>query len=321
MTYRIIYFENVAPAVREIVESCKGPGMDLCHWSSLAESEKAGRLAETDVYLTGSFPVTRQLIAQSPCLKLIQKAGVGLDNIDLGAAEERGILVSNTPGTNTSSVAEQTIGAILALYRKLVLMDRETRRGKWLAWEHRATSFEMGGKTHGIIGLGRIGRATAELSRAFGTTLVYYDIRRLSSDEERARGVAFRPFEQLLAESDIVSLHVPLTESTRNMIDAAAFARMKSGSVLINVARGGVIDEPALARALSSGHVAGAAIDTWTAEPPAADHPLFACETLLATPHVAGGTREAFERAMTRCFRNVERLQQGAPLEDLVTAH
>lgn len=310
MTAKVIYFEKVTAAAREMIEASKGD-VEVIYWVELTEEQQRLALSQAKYLVAAVFPITGELLDKAPNVRLIQKTGAGLDNIDIAAADERGILVSSTPGVNSSTVAELTIGMILNLYRKINFMDRELKKGRWLMWEYRSFMFEMKGKTHGIIGLGNVGKEVAKLSRAFGTRILYYDILRLTPEREKELGVSFASFEELLSRSDIVSLHVPLTALTRNMISTKELALMKPSAVLINVARGTIVDEPALAKALEADRLLGAGLDAWASEPVNADNPLLRFDNIVGSPHLGGGTRDVMERVFDLSFANVSRLEAG----------
>lgn len=311
MTYKVIYFEKVVAETKEIFNNYKVQGMEILFWSSLNDSDKEQALSDANYLITASYPITRELLEKTPNVKLIQKTGSGTDNIDLKAAADLGIKVATTIGANTASVVEMTIGLIISLYRKLNLLDRLTKSGEWKMWEYRPTMFEMNGKTHGVLGIGHIGKKVAELSQAFGTSVIYHDVNRLSEEEERARSLTYVSFEELLSQSDIISLHIPLMPSTENLISEKELKLLKPSAVLINVARGKIINEQALAFALKRNQLLGAAIDTWAYEPIEADNPLLKLDNVLATPHVAGGTRDALEKVLYLSFENIRRVEEG----------
>jgi len=318
MGVNVIYFEKVSPEIHKIIEANKNPTTEVAYWNDLDEEQKEHFLFRAQYFITAAFPITRNILEKAPHLKLIQKTGSGVDNIDLKAATERDVLVASTPGANSSSVAEMTIGMILSLYRKLHFLDRETKQGKWLMWEHRPFMFEMNGKTHGIIGMGNIGKKVAQLSKGFGTNVIYFNRNRLSLDEENKLGISYVSFKELLATADIVSLHIPLLAETKNLISEVELKIMKPNALLINVARGNIIDEGALAQALKDGKLLGAAMDTWSLEPIHADNPLLQLTNVLATPHVGGGTRDVLESVLRLSFANIAKVEQGMMADNLV---
>jgi D-3-phosphoglycerate dehydrogenase len=235
--------------------------------------------------------VTRGLIAYAERLRVIGRAGIGVDNIDVEAATERGIVVMNTPYGNSITAAEHTIAMLFALCRQIPSADRSTQAGKWE--KARFMGVELTGKTLGIIGCGNVGAMVAERALGLRMKAIAYDPF-LAPERARDLGVEKVPLEALLARADFITLHTPLTEATKNLIDAAAIARMKPGVRLVNCARGGLVVEADLAAALDSGHVAGAAIDVFVEEP-AIENPLFGRDNVVATPHLGAATSEAQE--------------------------
>jgi glyoxylate reductase len=251
-------------------------------------------------------------LAKAGPLKLIQQPSVGYEHIDLEACSERKIPVANTPGANTVSVAEHTIALGLALQRKLIPANRSVREGRWEQMSLQPA--ELARKTWGLVGLGQIGRAVALRLRPFGLTQVlYYDLRQAPKEVEEQCGVEYCPLATLLMSSDIVSLHAPLTESTRKMIGADELSSMKSGAYLINVARGELVDETALADALRDRLIAGAATDVFAEEPPGAADPLVLAQeaNILFSPHIAGVSSESARRIMIMAAENIGRALAG----------
>ena len=233
--------------------------------------------------------LTAEVFAAGAQLKVAGRAGVGVDNIDLNAAASHGVIVVNAPTSTTLAVAEHTMALMLTLARKISRADAGLKRGDWLKKELQGS--ELAGKTLGIIGTGRIGTQVAARAAAFGMTTIGYDA--LISDEEiRQRGLEPVPLEELYSRSDFISLHLPLTPDSRNMIDGQVLARMKPGVRLVCAARGGVIDETALTAALESGQVAGAALDVFAQEPPGLSA-LVGHPNVIGTPHIAAQTLEA----------------------------
>jgi len=235
--------------------------------------------------------VTAELLAAAPDLKVIGRAGIGVDNIDVAAATERGIVVMNTPYGNSITAAEHTIAMMFALARQIPAADRSTQAGKWE--KSRFLGVELSGKTLGIIGCGNIGAIVADRAHGLRMKVLVHDPF-LSAARAIDLGVERVAFEELLSRADFITLHTPLTAATTNMIDAAALARMKRGVRLINCARGGLVDEADLAAALDSGQVGGAAFDVFVEEP-ARDNPLFGHPNFIATPHLGAATAEAQE--------------------------
>ena len=238
-----------------------------------------------------------ELLARCPNLLCVSAGGAGYDTVDVAACTAAGVAVVNQAGGNAASVAEHTLGLMLGVSRRMVEGDRRMRREIGYARED-VMGHEIRGKTLGLVGIGHIGRRVAALARAFGMEVIATDPF-LSADEIARRGAKAVSFEELLAQSDFVSLHCPRDASTLKMMNADAFARMKKGAIFITTARGGIHDEAALAQALQSGHLAGAGLDVWDQEPPPLDHPLLAMDNVFATFHVAGVTHEGRRNVAT----------------------
>lgn len=234
--------------------------------------------------------VTKDIIGAALRLKVIGRAGVGLDNVDLEAATQKGIIVMNTPGGNTISTAEHTMSMILALSRNIPQANASLKRGEWK--RSKFMGVELYNKTLGIVGLGRIGSELAKRALSFGMKIMAYDPY-LSREIAKSLGIEVVEFKELLSRADYITVHTPLTEDTRHMISAEEFALMKKGVRLLNCARGGIIDELALAAAVKEGKVIGAAIDVFEQEPPAADNELLKLDNVIVTPHLGASTEEA----------------------------
>jgi len=282
--------------------------------ANLADPEVLVRqLAGVDAVLASTEPYTPAVLDRTS-LRVIARAGVGYDSIDVPAATERGIVVTITPGTLEESVAEHALALILGIYRGLLPRHREVQGGHW----RRGALPRLAGKTLGLVGLGRIGSVVAQKAAALGLRVIATDP---VADPAAMRAVGIEPFdlEGLLAAADIVSLHCPCTAQTRNLIDAQSLSKMKSGAVLINTSRGGLVDEGALVDALRRGHLLGAGLDVFQTEPLVVESPLVALDNVLLTPHT-GGLDEASLAAMSRraaqCI--VEILSGRWPLECVV---
>ena len=260
-------------------------------WNKPAELKAALSSAEALV-VRNRTQVTRDLIAAAPRLKVIARAGVGLDNIDIPAADEHGVVVAAALGINATAVAELTLGLALSLSREIVARDRSTRAGEW----NRAPGVEITDKTWGILGFGATGRAVAKLLNGFGCRILVYD-----PFVNSAEGVMLAPLKEVIAKSDFISIHLPATKDTTGLINAELIAEMKPGAFLINVGRGEVIAEQDLAAALVGKRIAGAALDVRATEPPK-DQIFNALPNVILTPHIAGITREsqaAINRVLT----------------------
>ena len=256
------------------------------------------------IILRGSRPITARVMAAAPRLRIIAKNGAGVDSVDIEEATRRGIAVVVAGGANADAVAEHAIALMLALVRDLARLDRKLRDGGWETTAYQGRDFRD--SVVGIVGYGSIGRRTAGLAAALGARVV---VHRRSGD---ADGFEVEPdFDGLLSRVDILSLHCPLSERTRGLVGRRELSLMKPGALLVNTARGAVIDEPALVDALRSGHLGGAGLDTFAAEPIAADHPLLALDNVILTPHVAGVTRNAALRVATMTASQVVDFLQG----------
>ena len=306
---RVVYLEPVPPDVEAVVVECLPEGFDLR--VRRPGEDPASIVGEADFLLVATTPVTAEVLAAAPRLRLIQHQGVGYDNVDVAAAARAGVPVALTPEGTTIPVAEHVFLLILSLYRNLLPAATALREGRWLQWSLRSRSFNLVGKRLGIVGLGRIGREVARRGRAFGCQIIYTDLARAPAEVEAELEATYASLDDLLAQADIVTLHVPLTEATRGLIGARELARMRPSAILINTARGGLVDEEALYRALVAGQIAGAGLDVFAQEPPPPDHPLLRLENVVATPHIAAGTRDALREKMAAAFANMQRVAQG----------
>jgi glycerate dehydrogenase len=275
-----------------------------------AAAEIVARAADADVVLTNKTPLTRETIAALPRLECIGVLATGYNVVDVAAARARGIPVCNVPEYGTPNVAQATFALLLELTNRVGRHAELVRAGRWSScpdfcfWEGELV--ELAGLTLGIVGYGRIGRAVATIGRAFGMRILAW--RRSPGDDPECVGL-----DRLLRESDVVSLHCPLTAETERLVNAATLATMKPTAFLVNTARGALVDEAALAAALDAGRLAGAGLDVLAVEPPAASNPLLAARNCLITPHVAWATREARRRLIEITADNVRAFAAGAP--------
>jgi phosphoglycerate dehydrogenase-like enzyme len=285
------------------------PGLDIvvCPVDDSARLQR--NLPDTDVLWHVLEPCTAAMIEAAPRLKLIQKIGIGVNTIDLEAAKARGIPVCNLPGTNSRAVAELTLAMMLAALRRLPRFDASIRRGVWTDPLLEDGLGELGGRVVGLVGYGAIPRLLAPVLVAMGCRVIYTD----QTPVPDALG-EWRSLPALLAEADVVCLHVPLTAETTHLIDAAALARMKPGAVLINTARGGLVDQAALTEALLSGHLAAAGLDVFEVEPPDFAALLFRLPNVVLSPHVAWLTTGTFDRSFALAAENCRRLAAGETL-------
>jgi len=287
------------------------PGLDLTICPEADAALYARLLPETEVIWHVLRPITAADIAAAPKLRLIQKIGVGVNTIDLEAARARGIAVCNLPGTNSRAVAEMTLLLMLGALRRIAYFDAETRAGR--GWSQPPALqdglFELAGRTVGLVGYGAVPKLLAPILQAMGCELLY--TARMPKAE--ALGT-FHPLESLLAEADVVSLHIPETPETRSFLNAPVIARMKPGAVLVNTARGGLVDQAALAAALKSGHLGAAGLDVFATEPADPADPLLALPNVVLAPHVAWLSTGTFARSFSMAAENCRRLQQAEAL-------
>jgi D-3-phosphoglycerate dehydrogenase len=264
-----------------------------------AEEELAARIrdAEAVVNIRSSCRFTEAVMQSSPALRMISIWGTGTDNVDLDAARRRGIRVTNTPGVAAASIAEHCLALMLAVARRLIPVDASVRRGEW----QRGNSVQLAGKTLGIIGLGAIGRRFATLGEAIGMRVICWTMH-----PNPELGFRLVPLDDLLAESDVVSLHLRLSEQTRGFVGAERFARMKAGAIFLNTARGPIVDELALIQALQSRRLSGAGLDVFDQEPLPVGHALSRLDNVVMTPHCAGITPETLEAGLALALDNVE---------------
>jgi phosphoglycerate dehydrogenase-like enzyme len=303
-----------APAVREVVKRVAPPELDLHFATSYDDAEQFGLVERAEIILCGWAAVTEPMLARAKTLRFIEKWGIGVDRIDVEAARARNIPIAITAGSNAGPVAELAIGLMLAVYRRLAHVDRAMRQGQWLKSEMREIGYQIAGKTVGIAGFGNIGRMVAHRLRGFDAKVLYFDTRRPDKPTELSLNVTYAPLEQLITQSDIVSLHAPLTPHTAHMINAAAIGKMKRGAILINTARGELVDERALFDALVSGKLRGAGLDAFDPEPPKPDNPLLTLDQVVVTPHVGGAVFDNVENVAQHSIGNILRFLRGEAL-------
>ena len=282
--------------------------------------ELMDELRRADVVIgdyTFRIPITAEMVESMTRVKLVAQPSTGYDHIDLAACRRKGIPVTNVGGANSVSVAEHTLTLALVLLKRIGYAHRRITEGAWVQEELLNVAAEVYGKTWGVIGMGRIGREVTARAKAMGANVVYTDIARLPEPGEQKFGVTFLPLQRLLAESDVVSIHVPLTDKTRGMMGEKEFRLMKSYAVFVNVSRGELTNEAALAKAVTQGWIGGAGVDVFTSEPIAQDNPLLAAArdgaNIVLTPHMAGATNDARLRIIQTTVENVARVATGQP--------
>lgn len=311
---KIVVMEPLGVALEKInalAAALQAAGHEFVYYTSKeAQQDKLlERVQDADIIMLANQPLSAEIINACPKLKMLSVAFTGVDHVALDACRARNILVCNAAGYSTNAVAELTFGLAISVIRNIVPCDARCRRA---GTKDGLVGFELFGKTFGVIGTGAIGARVAKIAAAFGCRVLAYS--RTAKQELVDAGVQYVSLDELLAQSDFVSLHVPLTDATRGLINAAAIAKMKQGAVLLNTARGPVVDSVALAEALNAGKLAGAGIDVFEGEPPIAEnHPLCSAKNTVLTPHVAFASREALETRADIVFANIEKWLAGAP--------
>jgi phosphoglycerate dehydrogenase-like enzyme len=306
-----ILFTSTADAIVQDAQVMVPAGFDLIV-AAPGTAAYTAALPEAD-YLIGNVQGMNDTFYQTARrLRLVQLVSAGYDHVDLDAARRAGVPVCNNGGANSRAVAEHTILLMLAVYRRLVPQHEMTSGGRWRGNQPMPTFFEMHGKTLGIIGLGTIGKRVARIAAGgFDMNILYHDIVRMSEDAEDSTRYHYRLLPELLATSDIVTCHVPLTSMTRNIINAETLAHMRPDAILINCSRGPVVDFVALHDALINNRIAGAGLDVFPDEPPSPSEPVLSLDNVVLTPHLAGASRETRIKQTRNAFDNVLRVARG----------
>lgn len=320
MTETIVLLDMTAPERAEKLRAFLPPGFVLTHGTARGDEHMKQIIAEADYAISGQVAVSGDVLRAAKKLKLLHKWGVGYDNLDIAAAKELGIRVARTTGSNAVPVAEFAIGLMFSSLRFLAHGHAELKKGKWITGNIPGDTFMLSGKTVGIVGFGAIGKNVAKMLKGFGCTILYNKRQPLPADEEAVLGVSYATIPELLERADIVSLHCPMTPETANLIDAAAFRAMKKTAILVNVARGGVVDEVALVEALRAKEIAGAAMDVFSVEPLPPDSELLTLDNLVVTPHLAAMASDNFAPTVKRMFDNILLCSRGeaVPERDIV---
>jgi len=325
MAVKILFAPSHPKPILDVALALKPPGFELLIHDNGAPGYY-GAAGEADFYLGMTRNIDARFFAAAKKMRLVQLLSAGYDRADLAAAKKAGIPIANNGGANAIAVSEHTLMLMLATLKKLTGLHADVTAGQWRSGPAgKAPVHELRGKTIGIVGLGNIGKKVARRAAAFDVDIQYYDIARLSEDEEDALGVRFVLFTELLRTSDIVTLHVPLDATTRGLIGAPELALMKPSAILINTCRGPVVNEAALNEALKNNQIAMAGLDVMVEEPPQPEHPLFVLPNIILTPHSAGPTVENWTDRFRNGFDNIIRVVEGRKpkwvipeLEDLV---
>ncbi len=295
-----------------IIQESLPQGFDMMMLPESSHASLVENVSKADYILAGGrLVIDKEVLEKAINLKMIQRSGVGLDSIDLNALKEKSIPLYVNRGINSDSVAEHTLLLILAVLKRLTTINDELHAGIWKKQANGVRNYELKGKAIGVIGMGEIGQKVVRMLQGFGVHIIYYDIYRLPQEKEHELNISYLPFDELLSKVDILSFHCALTDATRNMLGKAQISKMKPGAFVINTARGGLIDEKALAEALQSGHIAGAGLDVHAIEPIAEDDKFMNLPNVIMTPHIGGVTYDSFKGMMTEAMRNIQCFEQG----------
>lgn len=300
MTFVVVVADNIDEEGLQLLRS--DPDFEVISTAGSSERLKEVISRAHALLVRSSTKVTEKLLGKAPLLRVVARAGIGVDNIDVTAATRRGIAVINAPGANTVSAAEHAFALLLALVRKIPWAQESLRGGEWERKRYAGT--ELRGKVLGLVGLGRIGAHVAGIARAFGMEVIAYDPL-LSASRAKQCGVQLARLDDLLASADVISLHAPLNDETKHLLNHHRFGLMKPTCVVVNTARGGLIDDHALVEAIEAGKLAGAALDVFDPEPLPADSPLRTCDRIILTPHLAASTQEAQVRVAVEISRSI----------------
>ena len=321
MSERLVVFterdEGPVPGLDE--ELIRQNGGTIRYGRAADEADRIRLAQEAEIVVVGGTPLTREFFTALPRLKGVVRLGIGVDNLDLTAATDLGIAVANVPDFCSEEVAEHALALILAVPRKIALADRKARRGEWVPGMDALMRpmRRLSGQTLGLIGLGKIGRSLAHKARGLGLSVIAYDPH-LSAEAAQAAGVQLMSLEELLAQADILSLHVPVTAETKSIINARSLALLKAGAILINTARGPVVDEGALYAALASGRLAGAGLDVLQQEPLRLPHPLAEFDNVVFTCHYASLSEDSYASMRQQVSDQVVEILQGEFPRNLV---
>ncbi len=308
---KALFHFAAGPGLKALLEESGSDGLRFTCVDEADDARYFQEIADSEILCHVLKPVTASMLERAPKLKLIQKIGVGVNTIDLEAARAHDVAVCNMPGTNSQAVAEMTLALILATLRRMTILDRQIRQPDgWVVGPQLQGHFgEVSGRRIGLCGFGAVPRLLAPVLAALGAEVIY-------TTRQPAADVPYRHVDKatLIAQSDILSLHMPLTEETRNYLDAEALAAMKPGAILINTARGELVDQSALARLLERGAISAAGLDVFAQEPIDAEAPILQLDNVVATPHVAWLTRETLLRSLAVVRENHRRLAVAEPL-------
>lgn len=316
MERNILYFDEAPDAYVEVLESIKPEGFNILYWDKMNDAEREEVLPKVHYTINTTFRVTGDIIEKATSLKMIQRTGVGINNVDVECADRLGIPVAIVPRGNGVAVAEFEILQMLALYRHLRELEADTKAGLWPNFKYRHVSHELDGKTVGFIGFGYIAKEIAKRVKAFGCRIVYFDLVRASEEIEKEFEATYLSKEEVLKQCDILSIMVPLVPANRNMIAMPEFKLMKKNAIIVNCDRGYLINEDDLYTALTTGMIAGAGMDCWADEPVTRINPLFKLQNVIASPHASPGTIDTFRKCAIQSIDNIVRAETtGEPID------
>ncbi len=314
MKYALSVLQVCHEEERKVIDRELGGIYDIRYATSYDRQEHLDLAAAADFIWAGGAVLDAEMIDNAPRLKVIHKSGIGVDKIDLNAARAKGVKVYITAGANAVPVSEMALTLMLTVLRRFTYTDASLRKGKWPKKELGGVSQHLSGKVIGIVGMGNIGKNLVKLLRGFDCNILYHDLCRLTPEVERSLGVTYKTLEELVSSSEVISLHVPLTPETKKMIDARLLAMMGRSTILVNTARGGVVDEQALIEALQKGTIAGAGLDVFTQEPIDPNNPLLTMDNVVVSPHVAGSTLNTMPVRATHIKKNLDAFLRGGEI-------
>ena len=316
---RVVFLHGLDTRLVQCIVACNPQGFDTVVVDGKApESAQMEAVRDADFLMIYRAKPKASVFRAARGVKLVQLLSAGYDMLDLPLLRELNLPLSNNAGANSYAVADHSVLAMLALYRRLISGDASTRQGRWQADIDGTNTYEMANKLVGIVGLGNIGRKVARRVQAFDANVQYHNRTRLAPEEELELNLRWVSLDELFRTSDIVSLHTPLSEHSRGMVDAKRLALMKSTAILINTARGEIVDEAALIEVLRNRRILGAGLDVFDPEPLALDSPLFELDNVVLSPHSAGTTWDTWSRRGDFAYGNFQRVWSGAPAEALV---
>lgn len=307
---KIIKTDGMLAVEAEQLAYLHGLDAEFIERTLLTEDELIAEAKDADALMVLREPITARVLSELKNLKVVGRFGVGLDSIDVEAATRAGVQITYVPDSNVDEVSTHTMALILSFARKLKVYDSAVRQGRWAAMDDGAGIARPSGQILGLIGFGQIGRLTAGKAKAFGYEIIAYDPY-MPAEKVTAAGARPVSLDELFAQADFVSLHIPVTPETRNIISAEALKMMKRGAVVINVSRGGLVDEAALADAIRSGHIAGAGIDTFEKEPPSPNNPLLSLDQVIVSPHAAHYSAQSYAEVRSKVFADVAAVLKG----------